>query len=778
MRTYGPYHALAPAIHSITRATHRPSPRSSLSARLSSTLTVPSDTHIPSELSPSAYLRQRKFNDLKYSLLQDASPSRVWAHYSDLLNVMGFEKLPLQVHQHVLRRCTPSSAELRVTTPKRLVAGNRSEVPHIHEGRFQTIIRNMRGCDEGGPTLDDYHFILEQFAATGHHVGALHVYRDLIHVGLEPKSKTFGLCLQAIAHRMVLPVRNSRKEAMAHETRRMMLDIVREMRKRHIPFTSVNLDLTIRILKETLDMPTFEELMKWGYGIDLSNPDHPPLESMDGQNIKSDLGLDTSSTGFPAPQPFSTAALNTTIDILGRIGNVSKLVQAFEVLTQPLPPSAYTYSSFDDDDDFGAGRSSQTQVPPWTPPHAVPNTTSYIMMIRHICWLGHPTLARHYAREAIFLDYQKDRRTKKKISKKQEVTAPAVAVNRGTLLPILGLANRDKHLSLARWLTRKFPGILKRKRENLEYYTRYRIKFHRIVAHQQRLAEQKARTEERRAGIKARRERRALRVEKRRARKERLREAWRAQKAMEEVKEASAGDVSTVETNVIDTSEGKTPPEIPTASSARSHTLIDQTSTSDDVSPSPVNTPSTDTTTDESARTSSVAEEPIPLLERSHRNKPKEVGLFDLDLEAPPPPPSKAKARLLDIDLHLRVLERDIAELEELWERTDMVLGRTIQRKKEYLGRRVWAGKDIYLAAENRRLRVSREHWAKNVGFKPTPTRTLPPKRNTTIPTSSPASRRSSSPTFFESNRVEKSEAPLRVLEHLNDSDSDKSNLQ
>jgi hypothetical protein len=44
------------------------------------------------------------------------------------------------------------------------------------------------------------------------------------------------------------------------------------------------------------------------------------------------------------PFPFTTTALNTAIDILGRLGDIPKRIQAFEVLTQPLPHANETFS--------------------------------------------------------------------------------------------------------------------------------------------------------------------------------------------------------------------------------------------------------------------------------------------------------------------------------------------------------------------------------------------------------------------------------------------------
>ncbi|KAG6833767.1 hypothetical protein H0H87_001199 [Tephrocybe sp. NHM501043] len=695
-----PYHAFAPALLSVTRTAPRHLLRTS-SRPSSSTRPFSSISLLPGFLdafptpskhssSPQDCLRQQKLTYLKDSLIRGRSPSRVWADYTALLNVMGFDTLPLEIHQQVLRQCTPPSAELRVSTAKRLAAGNAPSAPHIHEGRFQAIIRNIRASD-ARPELSDYHFILEQFAAVGHHIGAMHVYKELIGANIMPQPRTFGLCLQAIAHRMQLPVQKQHKEHLSVETRRMMSDLVREMRRLRIAFTSANLDLTMRILKETLDMETFEELMKWGYGIDLSNPDCPPVEFYGAQNLKADLGMDTQTNRLPRPQVFSTAALNTTIEILGRIGNVSKLVQAFEVLTNPLPRAKeHMFSSFDDDDDFGVAASPTS--PPYIPPHATPNTTSYIMLIRHLCTIGHATLARHYINEAMYYDRQKDGRTKTSIKKNRSaIPAPKISVNRGTFLPALGLSNRTKNLSLTRWLTRKLPGVLRRKRYNLEYYTKYKEKMEKQA------------------------------------------------QALKEIEQRRATKLAAIQKTRTTSSNADSP-------------ITSLLSTGAQTVDSPVTSPT--------------PEKPVSLLERSRQNRPKEESIFEIDIDTIPELPSapfQESVRLIDLDLHIRVLQRDIAELQDFSQRVDFLLGRTVQRVKEGLGRRVWAGKDIYLAHENRRRQVSREDWIKDVNFTNRRADDQFSRAPVMMPDTSPAATRK----FFQSNQTAHRELPQRVLSHL-----------
>lgn len=114
----------------------------------------------------------------------------------------------------------------------------------------------------------------------------------------------------------------------------------------------------------------------------------------------------------------------------------------------------------------------------------------------------------------------------------------------------------------------------------------------------------------------------------------------------------------------------------------------------------------------------------FPLLTRSELTPcvsvdPRKLGTaFDVDVDnqiIPDPPTEK----ILDINLHIRILTRDLAEISTFAQTLDKVLGRTTQRVKERLGRRVWAGKDVYLSTEDRRTVVPRGRWREIVRFQP-----------------------------------------------------------
>ncbi|KAH7887932.1 hypothetical protein F5I97DRAFT_1828838 [Phlebopus sp. FC_14] len=411
-------------------------------------------------------LRERKLNALVNSLSQDASD--VWMHYVDLTNALELDNLPLEIHQKVLRKCVPSPSVLRPMSAREMQGDSPPRPPHIYEARLKTVMRNIRLMGNK-PVLDDYHYVLEQFQAVGHMYGSMQVYHELKHVcKLTPERRTFGLCLQSIAHRLSLPMYHNQRSKIIHDAVTSCKKILGDMRSYEMHFTSVILDLVIRISKESADGSIFTQLMKVGYGIDLDFPDHPPMQtSVAAQD----------EAGIPQIHhllPFSTAALNTSIDMLGRLGNVPRLVQTFEVLTQPLPPQASQHFSkeFEDDDgdDFGFVNPASTQ--PHHTPHALPNSTTYSLLLKYISRSKHTTLARHYLQQASWLDRQVDRAIRTQLyCTPYKTPAPHFSISRGMILPVFGAANRDKDLALMRFVAKITRRSFRRKKNDIAYYT-------------------------------------------------------------------------------------------------------------------------------------------------------------------------------------------------------------------------------------------------------------------------------------------------------------------
>ena len=461
----------------ITQAAIRPSTLFFLHFhRRSSTLAVPPvpDSYLQLSSISSGTLSSADYHkDIRLSTLIDAlsnqtPPNQVWLAYISVVGVAGADSVPLETHQQVLRLCCPSLAALRGAVIKKLQRGRLPEPTDVPEGRLISILQNIRSMNLQ-PTLDDFNFILQRFAVVGHYQGCWEVYKELKRLGITPSQATYGYCFQSIAYRFALPIPKGVRETLLVVTQDMFSNYAADMRQFKVPMNPVTFDLSIRILKETLDQEAFENLMKWGYGLDLSHPDHVALE------FSSFSDLETQVTPFP----FTTTALNTTLDVLGRLGNISKMVQAFEVLTQPLPnASEHQFNSFesDENDDFGVKFDLRSSTR-FSLPHAVPNSTTYKTMIRYISRADHAVFARHYVNHARMLDRHTSHNLRNVVQSLYAkgmpldgVPSPRMTFSAGMLLPVLGAANKDKNLGLLKWLQSKMPYHLRVCRNDLVYY--------------------------------------------------------------------------------------------------------------------------------------------------------------------------------------------------------------------------------------------------------------------------------------------------------------------
>ncbi len=419
-----------------------------------------------------------RYHDLRLVNLEDtiesrAGPSQVWAAYTSLVSIAGSDFIPLQLHQQVLRLCCPSTNALRRTVTRRMQEGTLPEVSDIHENRFFTVFQNIRSIGSH-PELADFDFVLGQFATVGHYEGCWDIYGQLTQLGYTPSQTTYGYCFQSIAHRFSLPIPKASRETIVTITQDMFSKYMADMRKFKIPMNPVTFDLSIRILKETLNIECFENLMGWGYGIDLSNPDRMALQFLDLLKVKQDGAK-------PVPFPFTTSALNTTIDVLGRLGNIPKMIQAFEVLTQPLPNAhEHFFNSFEsdeDEDDFGV----KVEVGPSTrfpAPYATPNTTTFKIMLRYVCRANHAVLARHYLNYARMLDRVTSHELRNTVLHHRnknkpfvDIPSPRININAGMLLPLLGEGNKDKNLGLLKWLDSKMPTYIRKCQNDLTFYS-------------------------------------------------------------------------------------------------------------------------------------------------------------------------------------------------------------------------------------------------------------------------------------------------------------------
>lgn len=429
-------------------------------------------TAFTSKRDPMEMLRWKKLDEFSTSLdLESLGHRRVWSSYVDLLSFLRPDQIPLHLHQKTLRQCTTSIESARYDLVMRMQRKEEIRPGHRHESRFRAIIYNMRQAGYS-PGADDYHFILRHFAAVGYHTGSLQVLKEMSHVGLEKTPEAYRFCLQALDRRLTLPCWQENKSEFAEAISKLVSKLLVEMQQNNVEMTSEIVDLCFRILGENLLDGPFEKLMRQAYGIDLNYPDRPPLEYWT-------TGRTVSAANAPlrasAPYPFTTSALNNTIDFLGRKRRISKLVQAFEVLTTPLPARASTSrdSSYmdDEDEDFGYDR---PEVAPYTPPHAQPNTETYTRLIRWISRANNAPLARHYLYQAYQVDLEADRALRTSVSGRKalphELRIPQCRLTSKMIHYVFGLTNRQKKIPMMRWLLHILRKIKNHRRTGIMFY--------------------------------------------------------------------------------------------------------------------------------------------------------------------------------------------------------------------------------------------------------------------------------------------------------------------
>lgn len=143
--------------------------------------------------------------------------------------------------------------------------------------------------------------------------------------------------------------------------------------------------------------------------------------------------------------PFSTGALNSLLEALGLWGQISKMVYAFETLTNPLPVPAKPDNTFDDDDeDFFPIQQE------WKSPSPEPNTASFNTLMGHYVDHGYPVLTKHYAAHLMEEEHMSALWLQKHLREKplSEIKTTQLSVSTKTLLLIQGIANRNHDVEL------------------------------------------------------------------------------------------------------------------------------------------------------------------------------------------------------------------------------------------------------------------------------------------------------------------------------------------
>ncbi|KAF8708234.1 hypothetical protein RHS03_04276, partial [Rhizoctonia solani] len=447
-------------------------------------------------------------------LRRDSTVNAIYDAYLRLMNNPFHLPLPRTMHQVVLRRS--------VYPIHRIKQPNFSLQPDQfvtrQETRLQEVIFQMR-ADGSEPTLADYHFVLEQMAAMGHQRGAYNVYLEIVKSDHKVTERTIALALLALVRRHKMWIFDDHVAAVAGEAygiaERLVGDLLALQKDLTEPISPMCLDLACRSFKVTGSLEKFMEMLKRGYGIDISQPDHLPVEFVERVQAiqKAIANKGGGAPLFPVPDipKFSTHTLNTTLDMLGRSGKVREMVSAFEFLTTPLPVNArrdsYQYDTWEDDEPEKASSNPASTSPRnWLAnyvPSASPNTASLSFMIKHTVNFAKFDLCKHYLLLAIYLDRVSDYNLRQQLRSvlraRQEYAAaaelelnskpklppspndtipyvdppidiPRVAVSYEMFTKVWGLANQKAHMRTLRGLVRTVRRVIRRKRNDIYVY--------------------------------------------------------------------------------------------------------------------------------------------------------------------------------------------------------------------------------------------------------------------------------------------------------------------
>lgn len=415
---------------------------------------------------PAEQMRQRMVamkTRMLLDLMSRPNPqmNAVWHSYEDLVAYAGDDPLPLEIHQLALRNSVLSPQEARRVSKAKYLTVHFPDEPLPLEERIMTILRNMR---DGGmqPKLEDYHFVLRQYASVGHFTAAEKMLQEIEECELKPTPVTYGYVLQACAHRSKLP--SHAKHVATQQLVECVRRLIAVMAEREIPMAPANVDLAARVLRFGADEEGFAQLVKYAYDFDLSFTDHAPLD------------VTADAAAVPASMPrtrLSTAALNMIIDELGRRGRISKMIEAFEVLTNPLPqPSSAELQAYDEDEDGG-----YTPITSSAPASAPPNTTTFRLLVGHAAKANHPVLARHYILHALHLEVQESRRIRAALRVRPPTVLPVqpqVAVQMRLLYPLMHLAVRQHDSGMLRFVRNAALRSIKSKWGDIDTLTQWR----------------------------------------------------------------------------------------------------------------------------------------------------------------------------------------------------------------------------------------------------------------------------------------------------------------
>jgi hypothetical protein len=509
-------------------------PNRAISTTLSIPVAVPPSDNAPTtsklaDAFPKLFVRRTNEAHTAYSRLAslvkipNVEPDILWAAYEDfhrLLPSAPHEPGVVHTLRYALRLCVPDWRSVRRQTDGRIPTTQRwarLKSPHPFEYRLRTILQDIRGlCDI--PGLSDYHWVLSQLAAAGHATAAESVLREMMGLAKLPTAETYTLVLRACVRRLESRVPYSAVEEEAATASRIARDVVEAMGEQEIEINIKHVALLLRIFKASLHIEGFELLLRTVFAFDIKRPDRMAKEFED--RLKA---ADKNGQPLPVPLKINRGILTTMVHMWGVAGEFSKMISAFESLTNPypmpsdLPPPSSSWW----DDVFGSDVPMPVITTPlshhpeykWYPQTSPAAQAAVTKLIQFLAWNGKRTLCQHYVKLAIELDKAEAKQLREGLEGALAIVKPQsqilqdtdrvlsndssnhsqgsplssssgspllpshhnehpdsrFMVTMETLLPAWGIANHKKALEMFRWMRYQTIGLINRKRRQLQW---------------------------------------------------------------------------------------------------------------------------------------------------------------------------------------------------------------------------------------------------------------------------------------------------------------------
>ena len=478
---------------------------------------------------PKLFLRRTNNANTAYGRLStliktpNVEPDIIWAAYEDfhrLLPSAPREYEQVYTLRHALRRSVPDWRSVRRQTDGRLPATERwarLTSPHPFEYRMRTILQDIREIGHT-PKLSDYHWVLSQLAAAGHATAAETVLREMITLARLPTAETYTLVLRACIRRLETRMPYSAVDEEAATASRIAREVVEAMGEQGVEINSKHVSLLLRVFKTSLHIEGFELLLRTVFSFDIKRPDRMAKEFED--RLKA---ADQNNQPLPVPLKINRDILTNMMYVWGKAEGFSKMISAFEVLTNPypmpsdLPPPSSSWW----DDVFGSDVPMPVVTTPlshrpeykWYPQTTPAAQPAVNKIIQVLAWNDKRPLCQHYVKMAIELDEAEARQLRNTLNRALAAVRPQsetlqdtdrppsnvssdhpqgsplppssdssllpldneqpssrFMVTMETLLPAWGMANHKKALEMFRWMRHQSIGLIKRKQKQLQWF--------------------------------------------------------------------------------------------------------------------------------------------------------------------------------------------------------------------------------------------------------------------------------------------------------------------